>query len=100
MLLLFPELWEKFGLEMPSYEVLEKEGFPKDKTSNYFMEWLDCMHDGDIYPADRDIECVHWVNGFLESIEDKKLNHFCNILVHGYIFTGTEPIEDEVLTVS
>ena len=100
MILLYAELWYKFGSEMPSYEELETEGFPRDKTSNYFMEWLDCRRDEDMEPADRDIECVDWVNDFLESIEDKKLNHLCNILVRGYIFTGTKPVEDEALTVS
>lgn len=94
MILLYAELWERFGSEMPSYEELETEGFPKDKTSNYFMEWLDCMRDEDMDPVDRDIECMYWSKDFLESIEDKKSNHLCSVLIHGYVFTGTKPVED------
>ena len=94
MILLYAELWEMFGSEMPSYKELETEGFPMDKTSNYFMEWLDCRNDVDMDITDRDIECVYWATEFLNSIEDKRLNHLCNIVVNGYIFTGVEKTED------
>lgn len=99
MLLLYPELWEKFGAKMPSYEELETEGFPKDTTSEHFMKWMDNREDDEfeVYeknprsPLDKDIDLKYLMEDFLNSIEDKKSNYLCNILVHGYVFTGNKP---------
>lgn len=86
MLLLFPELWDKFGWKLPEYEVLEKEGFPIDETSDLFMRWLyDCT--ARLYNTHEysylSTEMKRLEREFIDSIKDEKMNHFCDVLIHG-----------------
>lgn len=86
MIFLYPELWEKFKIEIPSYEDLADLGFPKDKTSGIFMEWLDawvdyCHCDKNDHDDLTD-ELHRWRDMFIESIEDEYKKTICSKIVY------------------
>ena len=86
MIFLYPELWEKFKIEIPSYEDLADLGFPKDKTSGIFMEWLDawvdyCQSNGTEKLELHD-EIKRWRTMFKESIEDEYKKTICSKIVY------------------
>ena len=86
MLFLYPELFPKFDIEIPAFEALSELGFPKDKPSGIFLEWLDTWVDY-CHCDKNDREGLHtelrdWRKIFIDSIEDEYKKTICSRIIY------------------